>query len=95
MEVIAKLQDLITKDEKMLRPRLLTNINIMNPNELALHQPAVSADEIERTTVGPIQTTNFQTEPPHYGATLLVNSNGDDSVEKVFEFNLIFHNYNF
>jgi hypothetical protein len=70
--MIAKLQELITKDEKMLRPRLLTNVNIMHPSELTLpNQPAVGPVEIARTTLGPIEAT-----------TIIVTSESTSTTEK-------------
>ncbi|KAI6176299.1 hypothetical protein M3Y97_00783200 [Aphelenchoides bicaudatus] len=80
-QVITKLQELITKDDKMLRPRLLTNVNVMNLNDLTLQQTVVNAN-IERTTVGPLQAINMQTEEPRYQATLLVNNDDVETTEQ-------------
>lgn len=65
----------------MLRPRLLTNINVMDLNDLAIRQPVVSPDEIERTTVGTIQTS-FTLEPGRDNThkAFLIN-NDDENLE--------------
>lgn len=84
--MISRLQGLITKDDdKMLRPRLLTNVNVMDPSDMTLSQPAIKSTEIKRTTVS-IQATTPST--PIYEATRITlldndNSEGTTAVEEV------------
>jgi hypothetical protein len=76
--MIARLQELITKDDdKMLRPRLLTNVNVMNPFDLALNQPVIQQVEIARTTVSMHSAT---TPIPEFDTTqqaIIVNSDNE------------------
>lgn len=98
-EMIFKLQELITKDDqKMLRPRLLTNINIINPLDTAIDQPVRENVEIARTTVGPMKSTAPIVYESTRKALLLNNDNEElevnEQVIKLFILKCLFRQMN-
>ncbi|KAI6236083.1 hypothetical protein M3Y95_00119900 [Aphelenchoides besseyi] len=89
-EMIEKLKLLISQKDKMLRPRLLTNVNVLNnPNaEMTLpNEPVVNLNELERTTLGPtISTsppTDFNVEPEIQSLPILVDNDDRSSVHEI------------
>ncbi|KAI6200767.1 hypothetical protein M3Y96_00769300 [Aphelenchoides besseyi] len=88
-EMIEKLKSLISQKDKMLRPRLLTNVNVLNnPNaEMTLpNEPVVNLNELERTTLGSITLTSPRTdsneEPEIRSLPILVDNEDQSSAIK-------------
>ncbi|CAD5227333.1 unnamed protein product [Bursaphelenchus xylophilus] len=79
-EMIKTLEGVIDRhNQRLLKPKLLTNVNVLIPSELTINKdPVVSERQQSRTTLGPMRTT---------GVPVLVDSEDDelaaDNLERI------------